>query len=392
MKIAMAADLYWPTINGVTTAVRSLAHGLADQGHEVMVIAPSQTMRPEVEMDGNVKVYRTRSVPFSFYQNFKISLAPGIEVKKALDEFQPDVIHIEMLLLISQAAMRYGQKNNIPLVATNHAMPENLMDNLRLLSHVSRPINYVVRMGAARFYEKADVITMPTQSAIDLFDETSNVKKPLLAVSNGVKLNEYQPKKAKQETYNKYGIPTNKPIVGYLGRLDAEKHLSVLIEAFYLLHKDIADARLVIVGDGTDVKHLKEYAHAYDISDKVIFTGKVSEEDKIDLHRTFDVYAIPSPVELQSIATLESMASGNPVVAVDAGALGELCQNGRNGFLVEKDNPTQMADALKKILSDKKMQKDFSKESLAIAKEHAMEHTIKTYENIYSDLIDSRKS
>lgn len=68
----------------------------------------------------------------------------------------------------------------------------------------------------------------------------------------------------------------------------------------------------------------------------ISFTGRVEDEDKINLHKVFDLYAITSPVELQSIATLESMASGNPVVAVDAMALGELCQNERNGFLRSK--------------------------------------------------------
>ena len=72
MKIAMAADLYWPTINGVATAARTLAQGLAERGHEVMVMAPSQSTKPEIEMDGKVKIVRMRSVSFSFYQNFKI--------------------------------------------------------------------------------------------------------------------------------------------------------------------------------------------------------------------------------------------------------------------------------------------------------------------------------
>ena len=390
MKIAMAADLYWPTINGVATAARTLAQGLAERGHEVMVMAPSQSTKPEIEMDGKVKIVRMRSVSFSFYQNFKISLTPILEVKKALDDFGPDVIHIEMLLLISQSAMRYGQKYNIPLVATNHAMPENLMDNLRLLSHVSRPINFVVRMSAARFYEKADIITMPTQSAIDGFSEASKVKKPLMPISNGINLSEYKQDKASKELYEKFGIPKNKPIVGHLGRLDAEKHLSVLIEAFSIVAQDNKDAYLVVVGDGTDAKYLKEYAHAYHISDRVIFTGRVEDEDKINLHKVFDLYAITSPVELQSIATLESMASGNPVVAVDAMALGELCQNERNGFLVEQDNPEQMAEAINKILNDSKLKKSFSEESLKIANEHSLDTTLDKYEKIYFDLVNDK--
>ena len=115
MKILIPSDLHWPTINGVATFSRTLARGLAARGHEVVVIAPSQTGNPYQEVDGNYTIYRTRSVPFPFYQNFRISLTPQREVKRVIDEFQPDVIHIQMLMWIGQAAMRYGN-NTVSLL------------------------------------------------------------------------------------------------------------------------------------------------------------------------------------------------------------------------------------------------------------------------------------
>ena len=71
MKILIASDLHWPTINGVATFSRNLARGLADRGHEVLVIAPSQTGKHYKEVDGNHVVHRTVAVPFPFYQNFR---------------------------------------------------------------------------------------------------------------------------------------------------------------------------------------------------------------------------------------------------------------------------------------------------------------------------------
>jgi glycosyltransferase involved in cell wall biosynthesis len=98
---------------------------------------------------------------------------------------------------------------------------------------------------------------------------------------------------------------------------------------------------------------------------------------------------MPSPAELQSIATLEAMASGIPVVAVDAGALKELCQDGRNGFLCLKDNDRQIADSLRKILLDKDLRQKFSEESLAIARTHDIRVTLDRFEAIYTDLINA---
>ena len=96
MKILIASDLHWPTLNGVASFSRNLAQGLAARGHEVLVIAPSQTGKRYKEVDVNHAVYRTASVPFPFYQNFRISLTPQREVKKIIKEFDPDVKIIAM--------------------------------------------------------------------------------------------------------------------------------------------------------------------------------------------------------------------------------------------------------------------------------------------------------
>jgi glycosyltransferase involved in cell wall biosynthesis len=125
------------------------------------------------------------------------------------------------------------------------------------------------------------------------------------------------------------------------------------------------------------------------LEDSVTFTGRVSDEEIVALHKVGSVYVMPSPAELQSIATLEAMASGQPIVAVDAGALKELCQNERNGYLCEKDNSDQIAAGVTKILSDKALHDRFAAESLAIAGEHDIQTTYDRFESIYSDLINS---
>lgn len=389
MKILIASDLYWPTINGVATFSRNLAKGLVAHGHEVLVIAPSQTGKKYRETDDGYEIVRTASVPFYFYQNFKISLYPNIEVKKAIDEFQPDVIHIQMLMMIGQAVMKYGNKMGIPIVSTNHAMPENLMDNLKLLAPIARPINYMLKAYGLRFHSKADYVTLPTRAAIDMFGvdiEQSSV--PIEPVSNGIDLSRFKPGKPLVETIEKFKLPTDLPIITYVGRLDAEKHISVLIKAFIRVMA-VKDAHLLIVGSGTDVDNLKSLVRELGLVRHVTFTGRVSDEDVINLHKVGTVFCMPSPAELQSIAALEAMASGQPIVAVDAGALKELCQTGRNGYLCEQDNDEQIARGLLNIISDPKLRAKMSKQSLAIAHTHDLERTIERFEEIYTSLMNT---
>lgn len=390
MKIVIASDLHYPTINGVATFSRNLARGLAARGHEVLVIAPSQTGKKSKEIDGNHVIVRTVSVPFPFYQNFRISLSPAREVKKILLDFDPDVIHIQMLLGIGQATMRYGNKLGIPIVSTNHAMPENLMDNLKLLAPVSRPINYMLKAYGARFHAKADFITMPTQSAIDMFNENDIVTKsgvPLEAVSNGIDLTHFSPGTPHEAIYSRYGIPRGVPTISYIGRLDAEKHVPVLVRAFVRVKRIIPSTHLVIVGDGTERVLLENLARELGIEDDVTLTGRVSDEDLQELHRIGTVFAMPSPAELQSIACLEAMASGQPIVAVDAGALRELCQDQRNGYLCEQDDEVMIADGLLAIIADPNLRAAMSRESLAIAHTHDLRTTLERFETIYGSLV-----
>lgn len=389
MKILIASDLHYPTINGVATFSRNLARGLADRGHEVLVIAPSQVGKKGTEVDGNHTIIRTSSVPFPFYQNFRISPNAAREVRKAIEEFDPDVIHIQMVLWIGSAALKTGIKMGVPIVSTNHAMPENLMDNLKVLAPVSRPINYILKEYGARFHSKADFVTLPTQAAIDMFNANDKITVPMAPVSNGIDLGRFTPGTADDALYEKFELPKDAPIVSYIGRLDAEKHLSVLVRAFQRVKRQIPNAHLLIVGDGTDAPHLKSQVRHYGLTKDTTFTGRVSDEEIVALHKVGTLFCMPSPAELQSIATLEAMASGQAIVAVNAGALAELCQDGRNGFICQADDDVAIADSIEKILEDETLRKKMAKESLEIAHTHDLTTTLQRFEEIYTDVINA---
>ncbi len=386
MRILIAADLHWPTINGVATFSRNLAQGLASRGHEVVVIAPSQTGKKYQEVDGNYTIERTASLPFPFYQNFRISTSPQREVKRIMKRFDPDIIHIQMVLGIGRATLQLGNKMGIPIVSTNHAIPENLLDNMRLLAPFARPISAIIESYGARFHNNADYVTTPTQAAIDMFgDKISRLNVPIEPVSNGIDLSMYAPGSVPDAIYKKFNIPKNKPVLLYVGRLDAEKHLSVLVKAAakVIEHKDV---HLLIVGSGNESEKLQDLARELGISQQVTLTGRVSDEDKVFLERVGTIFCMPSPAELQSIATLEAMASGLPVVAVNAGALYELCHDGENGYLFKLDDHTMMAAAILKILKNPDLHEKMSQSSLVIAKKHDIVHTLDRFEVIYKKL------
>ena len=110
MKILIAADLFPPVINGVSTFSSNLAAGMAARGHEVVVIAPSQTGKKHTETVDGYTIERTASLVFPFYQRLRVSTTPGREINKIIKNFEPDVIHIQMILAIAIVFCKLDRK------------------------------------------------------------------------------------------------------------------------------------------------------------------------------------------------------------------------------------------------------------------------------------------
>lgn len=390
MRILIANDQHWPMKSGVATAARTLAQGMAARGHTVMVVAPSQTGRGYSETDENYEITRIRSFGLPFRKNLRVSVTYDREMRRILDEFQPDIVHVHTQLTVGLGMLRAAVSRNIPVVATNHVMPENMIKNIKVLSPISRPVSYIISEYGALLYRGASHIVMPTESALKLFN-TTRIEAPASAISNGINLDRFKPGKPSPEMYEKFGIPRNVPIITWIGRLDDEKHINMLIQSLELLRWSGKDFHAVIVGAGNAEDDLHELVETLRLEENVTFTGLVSDEDLVKLHRVGDIFAVPSPAELQCLAMLESMASGKPVVAVDAGALGELCVTGKTGYLLPVDDIEAMAKALVTLLDNPKRRATFGKRSLVMAKKHDVKVVMPEFEALYDRLVAENK-
>lgn len=386
MRIVIVNDQHWPMKSGCAQASRTQALGLAARGHEVLVIAPSLNTRNDIDHDTNYNIVRIRS--FRFRENLRVSVVLDREVRSVLRDFNPDIVHVHTQLTLGIAVLRAAVKMDIPVVATNHVMPDNIVNNIKGVSSFSRPISYIWTEYGNLLYRGARRIVMPTESALRLFN-LDRIEAPTLAISNGVNLDQFVPKKAPVALYEKFGIPQDKRVIAYLGRLDNEKHIDVAVKAFAQLYNEgYDDIHLLLVGTGNAEDHLHSLVETLNIQDAVTFTGVASEEDWPLLHRVPSIYLMPSPNELQSIATLEAMASGKAVVAVDAGALNELCHNDENGYLVYPDDANGFARSVAMLLDNPRRLAAFGKHSREIAQIHDEKKIIPQFEALYKDVIE----
>ena len=415
MKIAISTDLYYPMINGVAQFTRNLAAGLHQRGHEVVVLAPSLSGDYEIERDKEYgfRVVRLSSRKIYFYPDqindipeakeflgvkmpqllyrngLHASLNSGNEIKHFLDGFEPDIIHDQTPGPLALSIFRYAKKRGIPLVSTDHAYPDNLTQQLHLPRFAKKPINVVMNKYFVSFLKRSEYGTMPTEQAVsDLLPKRKKFKVPVEALSNGIDLSRFKPGKAPAEIYEHYDIPKTKPIVLYVGRVDPEKSLDILVKAFNLTLLKYPDAHLVVVGDGASRNELEKLSEKLGIEKRTHFLGRVIGKDLAELYKTGTLFCITSKTETQSIVVMEAMASGLPVVAVHAGAIPELVKNNKTGYLCTQDDPTAVSRAINRILKNSATRQKFSKAAVESIKKHDISYTLTRFEAIYKDVVE----
>ncbi len=409
MRIVIATAVYYPQINGVAMFSHNLAVGLSQRGHDVMVIAPSQNGKNHTEIIDGVKTVYLRSVdskvypdqihdvpeqkkmlgvkmPRMFYRHgFRVSVFPQIEVKRALDGFHPDIVHVQVSDPIGLSVVSYARKHHVPVVTTEHNQPEVLTEPLKMPRPIKKGANYVLTAYFRNRQSRSDFVTMPTERAIrGLLGNGEKIKIPVAAVSNGVDLSDFKPGKAKQALYEKYKISQDLPVVLYVGRVDPEKRVGLVVEAFIKARSKCPKMQLVIVGDGVDRIKLQ---NKYGDDPCIRVLGKVLGDDLHELYKIGSVFATASEIETQGIVLIEAAASGLPLIAVDKGAVSEICIDGENGILCEPRNVSQIANAMVKIMSDSVLREKYAKKSVEISHEHDFERTLDKFINVYNHLL-----
>lgn len=394
MRILIGTDNFYPNVNGAARFSYEFTKGLVKLGHEVSVIAPSTKFKDLVSKHKGMTIYGVRSVmiPKIIHPSgMRVPLTINSkQVKKWVEEIKPDVIHIQDHFMIGYQISKVGRKMGIPIVGTNHFMPENFIHYLYPPDFAKKPLSKLAWRQFINVYKNLDLITTPTETAANLI-RNLGLKKNIISISCGIDLNRFNSKSQGDYLRKRFKITSSKPVVLFVGRLDKEKKLDQVIRAFTNVLKS-EDAQLVIAGKGKEKSNLVKLSQKLGIEENVSFTGFVSDKDLPSLYHCADLFVIASIAELQSLATMEAMASGLPVVAAKVMALPELVHNGKNGYLFNEADTKTLGEKIIKILKNPALKKKMSKNSLSIIKNHNIEKTLKKYVQIYQQLLPENNS
>jgi glycosyltransferase involved in cell wall biosynthesis len=377
LTILIGADTFPPDINGAAKFAERLTVGLIGRGHRVVIVAPSSDeefgKRTEVSDGREVEVYRLRSWKWFNHPWARFALPWEVrpDTRAILDEVRPDVVHIQSHINVGWGLAREAHDMGIRIVATNHFMPENAAQFLPLPQF---GVDWLIRRlwaVARKTYAMVDEATTPTRKAADYLERAVH-RTGVHAISCGLNIRSYQPVMGKRAD----------PYALFLGRVEQEKHIDELLYA--LTRFPEGALRVVIAGSGDDRGRLEKITRDNNIAHRVDFRGHVDDETLRTLLSEAAVFVMPSIAELQSIATMEAMASGLPVVAANAMALPHLVHDGENGFLYEPRDIGALAAAIGRILDSSDSEyRAFQRESLAIVADHDISTTLDRFEQIY---------
>jgi 1,2-diacylglycerol 3-alpha-glucosyltransferase len=387
MKILIATDTYYPDVNGAAYFTYRLATLLAKRGHNVSVMCPSRSFKNTISNDKEVMVYGIRSIHLPVYQNFRTSpLFISRTIRRVIREISPDIVHIQNHFLIGKEAVSAAKKLGIPVIGTNHFMPENLVHYLHLPGIAERWLQRFAWRQFVRVFEQLDVVTTPTKTAAELLVK-KGLKKDVVPISCGIDLERFKPINDGAYLERRFAIPIDKPVLLYVGRLDKEKRIDMILRALPDILR-VTSVHLVLAGIGKEKQSLEELTEKLGIQKAVTFTGFVPDEDLENIYRVADLFVTAGIAELQSIVTMEAMASGLPVVAVNSMALPELVHDGENGYLFSDGDSQMLVEKVIAILTNQTMRAQMSERSLEIIKYNDINETIEKYEAIYNKIIN----
>ncbi len=387
MRILIPTAAYYPAMNGQAVFATNLAEGLARHGHSVMVVVDSQdgnAFRKEIK---GVTVIALKAIRLNiFHTGVFFTPNPASQVRKLVNEFKPDIVHIQDHYPICQAAVRVARKQAIKIVGSNHFVPENYAPYVPLLFLIKPVIYWLFWQWMLMVYRPAEVITAQSRAAADIV-KRAGWRKPVLPISCGIDLDHYYPDQGEDRNYyrGRYGMDLDKKIFLFLGRVDGEKRIDLLVRVMKQLQRD--DIQVAIAGKGRVEKEIRRMVESNGLEKRVRLTGFIPEEDVRGLLNSIDVFVMPSEAELLSISTLEAMACGCPVLLAEALALPELVQNGVNGYTFNPGDVDDLARLMNRMADEPERWVQMGVESRRIAYQHSLQDTIEKFENLYLGLI-----
>jgi phosphatidylinositol alpha 1,6-mannosyltransferase len=332
MRIAIIAESFLPHMNGVTHSLLRVMEHLTERGDDMIVVAARSGRLTPAEHAG-VRVDQVPSFTLPRYPSVRVAPGGSRRLMTTLEEFRPDVVHLASPFVLGWRGLLAAQSLAIPTVAVYQT---------EIPAYAARyGIPYAEELlwqHVDRIHQGSTLTLAPSSAAIAQL-EARGIDRVRLWV-RGVDSERFTPARRSEE-WRRSVAPNGERLIGYVGRLAAEKQLEDLVGL-----SRTPGTRLVIVGDGPIGPSLRKAmpdAH---------FTGFLGGDELATVMASLDVFVHPGESETFCQTIQEAMASGVPVVATGRGGPLDLVDSSRTGWVYTPGHLDEMENAVRDLVGD----------------------------------------
>lgn len=368
LRVVLVTETFLPKVDGIVTRLCNTLRHFVSGGNAALLIAPKG-------VDGyeGAAVHGVPGFSFPLYPELKLAVPRG-SIGRAIEEFQPDVIHAVNPVVLGTSAFYYSASKKIPLVVSYH-------------THLPKYVHYygagkmepLLWWGMRQGYNRAD-LTLATSTAMQTELERNGIER-VQVWQRGVDTERFHPRHASAGMRERLtqGHPRDKLLL-YVGRLSAEKE----IERCRDVIAAVPGLRLALVGDGPHRATLEQYF----AGTPTFFAGFMAGTELASAFASADVFILPSRTETLGLVLLESMAAGCPVVTPRSGGTSDIVQDGITGHLYDPDDPDGPVAAVRKLFENQAHAEALRLQARADAERWGWAAATRQLEGYYREVLD----
>ena len=346
-KLLLVSDTFHPQVDGTVIFLDEFLRRAKDS-FDISVLVPRFTEKSS-HTPPSVSYLDISSIlkPLPAYPSIKISFKNLRKIQQAVHD--ADIVFIQGPALASFLAMYYGHRYGKRTVAYTHVLSWELFE--KSASPLLGIFTPLLKKMCLFFYNYCDEVLVPYQELKERL-QREGMHCPITVARLGVDITRFSPSTDKRLRKRALGISNSAFVVGYVGRISPEKNVQVLRKAFLRLVNAGENVHLLLVGDGAP-----EQREEFNSLPRCTVTGFVHNVQ--DYLKAMDVFVMPSLTETTSLATLEAMSCGVPVIVTKVGFMKKYVTRDYNGLFFPKGDASTLATKIEKLRQDKTLRERF---------------------------------
>jgi phosphatidylinositol alpha 1,6-mannosyltransferase len=353
VRVAIIAESFLPQVNGVTNSVVRVAEHLRTRGHDAIVVAPDDNDVPRT--CAGFEVVTVNTITFPLYTDIRLGLTPSFVLERLLADWAPDVVHVASPFIVGNNALLAAARLTLPTVAIYQTDVPSYTGLYGL--------GFLENMAWGRVRDIHSLATLTLAPSTFARDQLLAHGIPRVGIwGRGVDTVLFDPARRDLDLHAEWA-PDGQVVIGFMGRLAAEKQVSDLT-----VLDGLPGVRLVVVGDGPTRSALKTQLP------NALFLGRLGGTDLARALATMDLFVHPGELETFGQAIQEALASGLPVLAPARGGPIDLIQGGQTGFLYQPGHLDELREHARTLVADPDRRRRMSEAARAFVADRTWEH------------------